>query len=98
MTAIQCSSCGRRYATPRYRCGQCWSTAFGPVAISEQAIVEATTVVHVSRGSESPRRLIVAQLSDLAVLAVTSSAVKIGDAVLVEDAPTGGFRASVVGP
>jgi hypothetical protein len=95
MPLIACANCGRRYATEVITCRCCGHRGFAPSAVAaEPALIEAVTVLHVGVPKET--RLVIAGLSDVAVLARSERSVAVGQPVQVSDAGDGGFAVTEV--
>jgi hypothetical protein len=95
MPLIACANCGRRYATEVITCRRCGHLGFAPSPVTaEPALIEAVTVLHVGVPSETT--LVVAGLSDLAVLARSVHDVAVGENVQVSDVGDGGFAVLAV--
>jgi uncharacterized OB-fold protein len=95
MSLVECVACRRRYATVPAVCRQCGRDAVRPSPVrGETALAEAVTAVRAGIPEEqAPLHLVVAQLAGVAVLARAETAVGIGDRLVVDDAPDGGFVA-----
>jgi hypothetical protein len=97
MPLIACAHCGRRYATEVITCRRCGHLGFAPSPVAaEPALIEAVTVLHVGVPEET--RLVIAGLSDVAVLARSAHAVAVGQPVQVSDADDGGFAVAGAHP